>query len=214
MISVTDAEPSVDDLRAKWDARYRQSDRIPSPALVLSENRHLLPRSGEALDLACGLGENALLLAEEGLLVSAWDLSPVAIERLGREAAARGLTVSAQVRDVRTHPPAVDGFDVIVVAHFLDRVLAPAIAASLRPGGLLFYQTYTCEAVTEQGPTSPAYRLAPNELLRLFPGLLIRCYREEGRLGDLSRGVRDLALLVGEQRAGLGAAEPGPLPSG
>ena len=201
MTSAGAAAGSSDDLRAKWDARYRAADRIPPPALVLAENLHLLPAAGRALDLACGLGENALLLAERGLFVSAWDLSPVAIERLKREAAGRGLGVTAEVRDVQTQPPGAEGFDVILVAHFLDRVLAPAIAAALRPGGLLLYQTFTREAVTAQGPTSPAYRLAPNELLRLFPGLLVRSYREEGRCGDLSRGVRDLAMLVGEKPA-------------
>lgn len=199
MTSAGGAAGSSDDLRSKWDARYREADRIPAPALVLTENLHLLPRSGEALDLACGLGENALLLAEQGLAVSAWDLSPVATERLRREAAARGLGVTAEVRDVQAQPPAPEAFDVILVAHFLDRALAPAIAAALRPGGLLLYQTFTREAVSERGPTNPDHRLARNELLRLFPGLLVRFYREEGRLGDLGRGVRDLAMLVGEK---------------
>jgi len=39
------------------------------------------------LDLACGLGANALRLAELGLKTEAWDLSPVAVERLNAEAA-------------------------------------------------------------------------------------------------------------------------------
>lgn len=201
MILAGGVAASADDLRAKWDARYRESDRIPAPALVLSENLHLLPRSGAALDLACGLGENALLLAEQGLAVSAWDLSPVAIERLRRAAEVRRLSVSAEVRDVQAQPPGPAGFEVILVAHFLDRTLAPAIAAALRPGGVLLYQTFTREAVSERGPTNPDHRLAPNELLRLFPGLLIHFYREEGRLGDLSLGVRDLAMLIGEKPA-------------
>jgi SAM-dependent methyltransferase len=186
-------------LRAKWDARYRKAERIPEPARVLSENLHLLAPSGSALDLACGLGENALLLAGQGLEVHAWDLSPVAIARLEAEAQRRGLGVTAEVRDVRTRPPGPASFDVITVAHFFDRDLAPAIAAALRPRGLLFYQTLTREAVSDRGPGNPDLRLAPNELLRLFPGLLVRFYREEGRLGDLSKGTRDLALLVAER---------------
>jgi tellurite methyltransferase len=71
MILVGGVAGSTEDLRAKWDARYRERDRIPSPALVLSENLHLLPGSGAALDLACGLGENALLLAGR-----AWQCAP------------------------------------------------------------------------------------------------------------------------------------------
>ena len=65
-------------------------------------------------------------------------------------------------------------------------------------GGLLFYQTFSREAVTDQGPSKPEYRLLPNELLRLFRGLLVRVYREEGKLGDVTRGFRDLTQLVAE----------------
>jgi len=186
-------------LRDKWNQRYTGADRPSVPALVLSENAHLLPQRGTALDLACGLGANALFLAERGLEVTAWDLSPVAVERLRSEADARGLRIDAQVRDIVAQPPVASIFDVILVSHFLDRELAPAIAAALRPGGLLFYQTFTREAVSDQGPANPQYRLAGNELLQLFAGLTVRVYREEGRLGDLSQGTRDLALLVAQR---------------
>lgn len=185
-------------LRAKWDARYRDSDRVPSPAKVLADNLHLLPMSGRALDLACGLGANALLLAERGLDVSAWDLSPAALRQLREESHRRGLNIDIHVRDIQARPPASGSFDIIVVSHFLDRAIIPAIADALSPGGLLFYQTFTCEAVSNRGPSNPGYRLAPNELLRLFPGLILRAYREDGRVGDLTRGSRDVAFLVAQ----------------
>jgi hypothetical protein len=81
-------------------------------------------------------------------------------------------------------------------------VLFPALAAALRPGGLLFYQTWTREAVTGRGPANPAYRLEPGELLRAFAGLRVLAYREEGRVGDVARGVRDQAWLVAMRPAG------------
>jgi SAM-dependent methyltransferase len=161
------------------------------------------------LDLACGLGGNALLLGERGLEVDAWDLSPVAIERLAQAAAAGGIRVHTAVRDVLTRPPEPDSFDLILVSHFLERGLAPAIAAALRPAGLLFYQTFTREAVSDCGPANPAYRLATNELLGLFPDLVVRYYREEGRVGDLHLGTRDIAQLIA-QRPPLNRARPGP----
>ena len=117
------------------------------------------------------------------------------------------LRVEAQVRDVCARPPAPESFDCILVAHFLDRGLAPAIAEALRPGGLLFYQTFGLEGVGGRGPSNPVYRLGTNELLRLFPGLTLRFYREEGRLGDLTRGTRDLVQLVAQRPPA--AAEPG-----
>jgi len=187
------------DLRAKWDKRYSDSNPYPPPAAVLSENLHLLPRRGRALDLACGLGANALRLAEHGLDVVAWDLSSVAVERLEREAAARGLRIETRVRDVCAFPPEPGGFDVVIVSHFLERDLAPTLMGALRPGGLIFYQTFSREAVTDCGPSNPDFRLAGNELLDLFRPLLVRFYREEGWAGDPTLGTRDVAQLVAQK---------------
>ncbi len=186
-------------LQTKWDKRYREQETLSAPALVLSENAHLLPANGRALDLACGLGANALFLAQRGLTVEAWDLSPVAIMRLAERSDSLGLPVQARVRDVVADPPRPQTLDIIMVGHFLERSLAPVLAAALRPGGLLFYQTFSRDAVSDQGPANPAYRLATNELLVLFDGLVVRVYREEGRLGDLAHGWRDRALLVTER---------------
>ncbi|HIP53729.1 MAG TPA: class I SAM-dependent methyltransferase [Chromatiales bacterium] len=193
--------PSDADLRRKWDQRYRDTEREPSPALALRENAYLLPPEGRVLDLACGLGANALFLAERGLETSAWDLSPVAVERLQARAAKRGINIAAEVRDVVVRPPRPASFDVIVVAHFLERGLVPALIDALRPGGLIYYQTFTREAVTDTGPSKPAYRLKVNELLHLFHRLTLRVYREEGRLGNRQHGVRDIAMLVAEKSA-------------
>ena len=49
--------------QARWDQRYRETSSEPQAARVLSDNLRLLPAAGTALDLACGLGGNALLLA-------------------------------------------------------------------------------------------------------------------------------------------------------
>lgn len=187
------------DPQARWDARYRESSRPAAPARVLVAHAHLLPASGRALELACGLGANALFLAARGLRVSAWDLSSVAIERLARQASARGLALGTEVRDVLAEPPPAGAFDVVVVARFLERSLAPAIAGALRPGGLLYYQTFTRTRVDDTGPDSDAYRLADNELLRLFAGLRVLAYREEGRVGNLTRGLRNQAYLVAQR---------------
>lgn len=186
------------DLQQKWDARYQNTQIGSTPAAqVLSENQHLLPARGVALELACGTGANAILLARRGLQTQAWDLSPVVIEKLNRYAAQQGLPIQAAVHDVMSTAPAPECFDVIVVSHFLERSLGPAIVTALKPGGLLFYQTFIRDRVGAGGPDNPEFRLANNELLRLFTGLRVLVYREEGSVGDVAQGFRNQALLVG-----------------
>lgn len=187
--------------RKDWDARYREAHGGPAaPARVLEENLHLLPRTGKALDLACGLGGNALCLAAHGLHTRAWDHSAVAIERLRAAAGEAGLAVECEVRDVLVSPPPVAGFDVITVSHFLERDLSGTLVDALRPGGLIFYQTFTRDRVHDAGPRRPEFRLGANELLELFRRLRVVCYREEGVIGDVQRGFRDEAMLVAQKR--------------
>lgn len=188
----------TDAIRDKWDARYRDRDATEAaPCRVLAEFRHLLPGRGRALDAACGLGGNAQLLAGLGLDTEAWDLSPVAVNKLNAHARARGLPLTATVHDVEETPPEKSSFDVIVVSYFLNRALASPLVEALRPNGLLFYQTFTREAVEPSGPSNPDFRLAPNELLRLFSTLRLVAYREEGFTGEPTLGLRNEAYLIG-----------------
>jgi len=181
--------------QAKWDKRYLgQSPGVPLP--LLTDNAYLLPASGDALDLACGTGANALFLARHGLHAQAWDLSAVAVKTINRLAG--DLSLVAQQRDVVVEPPLPSTFDVVCVAHFLERELCPMISAALRPGGLLFYQTFTRDRVDDTGPSTGRYRLAPNELLQLFNGLFVRHYREDGVVGDVNQGVRNVAQLIAQ----------------
>lgn len=184
----------------KWDRIY--SDRKsaqPQPAEVLLQNRHLLPKQGVALDLACGLGSNSLLLAEQGLEVHAWDISSVAIAQLDKLAQQSGLEIHVLERDVSSQPPVPESVDVLVVTHFLVRAMAADLVAALKPGGLLFYQTFCRDKVYAQGPNNPEYLLKDNELLQLFSGLKVRVYRDESLLGNHDQGWRNQAMLVAEK---------------
>ncbi|MGW8370081.1 MAG: class I SAM-dependent methyltransferase [Gammaproteobacteria bacterium] len=190
----------MDETRKKWDTIYAgRGDVVGEPTRVLSENSHLLPARGDALEIACGLAANAAFLARRGLSTLAWDISVVAIERVNRYAAEQGIPLRGEVRDIDAAPPPVASFDVIVVSHFLDRALVPALRAALRPGGLLYYQTFTRTRVHETGPSNQEFRLTENEFLRLFAGMRVLVFREEGLVGDTRAGLRDEALLVAMQ---------------
>lgn len=189
-----------DDIKQMWDKKYREASEPQGIAVeVLQENLHLLPRHGRALELACGLGANALLLSAHGLETHAWDISPVAIDRLNTLARARDLPVHSKAHDVLQSPPEPESFDVIVVSYFLDRALIPHMINALRPNGLLFYQTFTRTRVSDAGPKNEDFRLAENEFLGLFAGMRIVVFREEGRIGDLGRGLRDEAYIIAQK---------------
>ena len=191
-------------MKEKWNERYRGAAGEPKAARVLKENLHLLPDSGRALDLACGRGGNAILLARQGLDVVAWDIADVPVAALQDAALEQRLSVQAVVRDVETSPPAPESFDVITVSYFLDRAIIPALVAALKPGGLIYYQTFTNERVSGRGPQQAGYRLGEQELMQLFSGLQILVYREEGRVGDVQKGFRDEAMLVARKNSGVG----------
>ena len=186
-------------IKAKWNKRYRGATSERQASRVLRENLHLLPDTGRALDLACGLGGNSILLAEQGLQVDAWDIADVPIEGLQDAAFKRQLAIQAEVRDVEANPPAPETFDVIVVSYFLDRDIIPALIRALKPGGLIYYQTFTRQRVSDRGPQRAEFRLAEQELLQLFSGLQVLFYREEGCVGDVQKGFRDEAMLVGRK---------------
>ncbi len=109
-------------------------------------------------------------LAQQGYHTTAWDISETAIAAIAQRPTSR--IALAQVRDVSAQPPAPQSFDVIVVCRFLERSLCPAISAALKPGGVLFYQTFT------QGLSNPDYLLRRNELPALFSRLSTLEYHE------------------------------------
>ncbi|WP_373080276.1 class I SAM-dependent methyltransferase [Zhongshania sp.] len=167
--------------KAKWNLRHEQRE-MPGPACrVLRAHRDLLPANGLALDLACGLGGNAILLAQAGLKCEAMDISDVAVSRLNTFAGRENLAISACLADVEAHgfSLAPKQYDVIVVSYFLHRPLFPAIVSALKLGGLLFYQTFVQnDAGAQSGPKTLSFYLRERELLSQFRDLEIRYYDE------------------------------------
>ncbi len=183
----------------KWEQRYRGAGELLPPARVLMDNLHLLPEQGVALDLACGISGNGALLARRGLRVEVWDTSTEALALQNSMADSEGYPLTTRARDCEQSPPAPDSFDIITVCHFLFRPGCSDLVHALKPGGLLFYQTFTAGKLGDSGPSSANFLLQSNELLSLFSELEVRYYREDARCGDLGYGERDRALFVGQK---------------
>ncbi|ATG92418.1 class I SAM-dependent methyltransferase [Methylomonas koyamae] len=189
----------MSELQRKWDAIYRNAAEAPAASELLANHCYLLPERGNALDLACGLGGNALLLAKSGLNVAAWDVSPVALEKLRQNAERQSLSVNTRHCQIGAESLPTCAYDVIVICRFLDRTLCNAIMAALNPGGLLFYQTFTRDKLDQHGPSNPDYLLAHNELLELFKPLSVVFYQEYARIGDTRLGNRNEACFIGQK---------------
>jgi tellurite methyltransferase len=149
---------------------------LPSPHLAehLPRLREAAAR-GPVVDLACGRGRHALVVAAAGIPVLGIDRDPQALAALAGAARARALPVAALRADLETPhgiPVRAGACGAILVFRFLFRPLAPAIAAALAPGGLLLYETFTIDQKSlPQGPGNPAFLLEHGELPRLFPTL-------------------------------------------
>jgi len=157
------------------------------PTRWLVDHQHFLPRAGTALDVACGRGRNAIWLAQRGLETLAIDRDAAALEDLRRTADALGLSLKTEAIDLeggdRRLPTA--GADVVVVVHYLHRLLFPGLIEALRPGGVLVYETFTQAQAARGKPTNPAFLLSPGELRTLVAPLELLVEREgdfEGKM--------------------------------
>jgi len=186
-------------LQDKWNTIYLNHTDYVEAAEVLQRNRHLLPETGNALDLASGLGGNALLLANHGLSVDAWDISQVALTKLQEQAGRQDCKILTRQCQITPATLPSNYYDVIVISRFLDRSLCNAIMASLKLDGLLFYQTFTRHKLDPLGPSNPDYLLERNELLTLFAPLSLIYYQEYGRVGNVRSENRNEAYYIGQK---------------
>jgi cyclopropane fatty-acyl-phospholipid synthase-like methyltransferase len=93
-----------------WENRYQEGDtpwitQQPSQELLRILKEFEIPR-GRALELGCGDGVNAVLLARQGFQVSAVDVSETAIRKARERADREGVSIEFRVADVT----ALDGF--------------------------------------------------------------------------------------------------------
>jgi dihydroneopterin aldolase len=185
-------KPPVDDVTGSVGIRLERTRAeqhlldaavaIP-PASFLAEHLHTLPK-GRALDVAAGRGRNALCLASLGYQVDALDRDEEALATIAAMAAQRNLpNVTVRQVDLENpeHPADLghERYDVILVFFYLYRPLFPALLASLKPGGMLVYETFLIENhLRFQHPKRREFCLEHNELLRLTQGLRVLHYEE------------------------------------
>ena len=146
-----------------------------APSSWLLSNINLIPCAGRALDVACGRGRNALFLAQRGWAVRAVDRDAAAIAALRAEADRLGVAVQGDVLDLEAGETDLgrEGYDLIVVVHYLHRPLFPALLRALAPGGHLVYETFTVDQARRGKPVNPDFLLQHGELRERLASLTI-----------------------------------------
>ena len=140
-------------------------ENAPS-AWVERWSHHIRP-GGAVLDLACGGGRHARLLARMGFAVDAVDRDPALFAAVPEGVALLGADLEAG-----PWPYGGRNFDGIVVTHYLHRPLLARLVDSLEPGGLLVYETFAEGNERFGKPSNPDFLLRHGELLEAVRGRL------------------------------------------
>ena len=162
-----------------WDARFAREEYLfgTRPAAFLTSQAHLLPECASVLCVADGEGRNSTYLAGLGHRVTAFDASPVGVDKARRLAA-------AQAVDVEHHVSGIEDWDWsrsfdAVVAIFVQ--FAPPglretffgwMGQAVAPGGLILLHGYAPRQVGygTGGPPQAENMYTEEMLVRAFTG--------------------------------------------
>jgi len=163
------------DAQAHWDTRFAGEGYHfgTEPNVFLASQEKLLRPGMSALCVADGEGRNSVWLARHGVRVTAFDISPVGVEKARRLAREAGVTVDHSIGDINAWNWDSATYDLVAVIFI--QFLAPAerarafegIARAVAPGGLLVMQGYRPRQVEygTGGPPNPE-NLYTESLLR------------------------------------------------
>jgi SAM-dependent methyltransferase len=126
-----------------WNERYRERGALWGTApneFVVDRLSAVAPC--RALDLGAGQGRNAIWLAQQGHLVTAVDVSDVAMAQGSQIAAQAGVEVDFVAADLETWEPSPEEFDLVLLAYLqapeqARRALHAKAARALAPDGLV-----------------------------------------------------------------------------
>ncbi|WP_426193150.1 class I SAM-dependent methyltransferase [Massilia sp. DWR3-1-1] len=206
-------ERHFSDAAATWDARFGGSDFLfgSAPNAYLASQRGLLAAGASALAVADGDGRNSVWLAQQGLRVDAFDISPVGVAKASAMARTAGVEVNLQVADCEAWNWQADAYDVVVAifVQFADPAMRARLfenmVATLKPGGYLIVQGYTPAQLDYKtgGPGVRAHLYTGAMLREAFAALKILDLREYDAVlaeGSAHRGRSALLGMVARKR--------------
>jgi 2-polyprenyl-3-methyl-5-hydroxy-6-metoxy-1,4-benzoquinol methylase len=159
----------------RWNQRFGAPEYIfgKAPNAFLASHRHLLRSGQQALCVADGEGRNSVWLAEQGLQVTAFDISSVGVAKARRLAGERGVKVRYEVSSVYDWRWPETPYDLVaaIFVQFADPAMRSfmfqRMVRALAPGGVLLVQGYT--------PKQLEYRTGgPSRVENLYTEAILR----------------------------------------
>jgi len=197
-----------------WEDRYANAGDYlfgEAPAKILIENPWIIDGAKTCLCVADGEGRNSVWLAEQGLSVTSFDVSPTAVERARTLAAQKAVNVGNHLSDWESWDWS-QPYD-LVVAIFVQFVGPEArvrqfesLRQAVRPGGRLILHGYTPEQIGfgTGGPPSPENMYTTELLDDAFNDwqlLRLAAYERDVQEGPGHSGQSALIDLVAEKPA-------------
>ncbi len=203
---------------AFWTARYEAAgdDYLfgTAPSRFIAAHASLFESGATALSVADGEGRNSVWLAQQGLTVTALEISPAALSKARKLAAANRVAVAFRQADVLAleWPHAAYDFVVGVFIQFATpderTILLAGMQQAVKSGGLLMLHGYTPKQL-EYGTGGPSAgeNLYTSAMLKdAFAAdewelLELREYEDELSEGTAHRGRSALIDLVARRKA-------------
>jgi SAM-dependent methyltransferase len=175
------------------------------PSAWVQRWSHLVAPGGAVLDVACGHGRHARWFYQQNHLLAIVDRAQAAIDSIA--AAIPDDACEAVVADIENGPWPFAGrqFAAVVVTNYLWRPLFPVLLASLAPGGVLIYETFTQGNETVGKPSRPDFLLRPGELLEVCRPLRVVAFEDGFQAatdGSAPRFVQRIAAVRVLKEAG------------
>ncbi|NPA90814.1 MAG: class I SAM-dependent methyltransferase [Chloroflexi bacterium] len=198
-VRIIGTPPEERNSRAHWEERYSEGGgpqtEEPHPWLVW--HRWRLPEKGRALDVACGMGRDTLFLARQGLHVHGLDFSAQALHRARERVWLTGLESRVQfiLADATQFAFPRAYYDVVVVFSYWEPRILSDLKATLKPGGLLIYETFNIWWKRRRPHIQDKFLVQPGEMLDWLKDWHVLAYRELGSdhfQGEIFRPVSSI----------------------
>lgn len=198
-----------DDQEGFWSTRYRDAGNTylfgTTVNRFLASHADLFTPDATVLSVADGEGRNSVWLANEGLRVTATEISPVALEKARKLAAGNHVSIEFILTDAVNWEYPANAYDFIVgifiqFASPQERtVMFDGMKRALKPGGYLLLQGYTPTQLEFRtgGPTTVENLYTEKMLRESFADLeLIELREYEDNLEE-GTGHRGHSALLG-----------------